>query len=79
MQSFINLARELEKLVNEDIERIIEICPSAHEHTDNIKLNVAGQLSAMACLIEDKIRLREIKIKEQNKFQKIEQETSWAE
>ena len=74
MQSFIDLAKELEKLVNEDIERIVEVCPSVHEHTDNIKLNVAGQLSAMSCLIEDKIRLREIKIKDQNKFQKVDQE-----
>ena len=50
------------------------MCPSAHEYTDNIKLNMAGQLSAMTCRIEDKIRLREIKIKNQNKFQKIDQE-----
>lgn len=50
------------------------MCPSAHEYTDNIKLNMAGQLSAMSCLIENKIRLREIKLKNQNKFQKIDQE-----
>ena len=64
----MKLAKELESSVTSDLDRIQELAPHCSELTDNIRINVAGQLTAMISLIEKKNRCNQIGFNPSNKF-----------
>ena len=75
MEQFTKLATELEALVTADLDRLQEVAPSCHELIDNIRLNTSGHLSAMTALVQDKVRIGTMSIKDKNKFEKLGSET----
>ena len=68
MEHFMKLANDLENTVTADLDRIQELAPQCSEFTNNIRINVSGQVSSMIALIEEKKRSNEIAINKSNKF-----------
>ena len=68
MEHFLKLAKDLESTVTADLDRIQEIAPECSELTDNIRINLAGQISSMVALIDEKARSNEIGLNLSNKF-----------
>ena len=68
MEHFMKLANDLENTVTPDLDRIQELAPQCSEFTNNIRINVSGQVSSMIALIEEKKRSNEIAINKSNKF-----------
>ena len=64
----MKLAKDLESTVTVDLDRIQEIAPECSEFTDNIRINLAGQISSMVALIEERGRSNEIGLNLSNKF-----------
>ena len=64
----MNIAKDLEKTVTCDLDRIQELAPNCSEYIDNIRINLGGQISAMTALIEEKHRINEINLNGSNKF-----------
>ena len=64
----MKLANDLENTVTADLDRIQELAPQCSEFTNNIRINVSGQVSSMIALIEEKKRSNEIAINKSNKF-----------
>ena len=67
----MKLANDLENTVTADLDRIQELAPQCSEFTNNIRINVSGQVSSMIALIEEKKRSNEIAINKSNKFHYI--------
>ena len=68
MEHFMKLANDLENTVTADLDKIQELAPQCSEFTNNIRINVSGQVSSMIALIEEKKRSNEIAINKSNKF-----------
>ena len=71
MEHFMKLAKDLENTVTADLDRIQEIAPQCCEYTNSIRINVAGQISSMIALIEEKQRSNEIALIKSNMFHYI--------
>ena len=71
MEQFIKIAKDLESTVTVDLDRIQEIAPQCSEYTNSIRINVAGQISSMIALIEEKQRSNEIALIKSNMFHYI--------
>ena len=68
MEQFTKLAKDLECTVTSDLDRIQELAPGCSEYTDNIRIHLAGQISAMVALVEEKGRSNKIRLNLSNKF-----------
>ena len=64
----MKLVKNLENTVTADLDRIQEIAPETSEFTDNIRINMCGQISSMVALIEQRSRSNEIELNLSNKF-----------
>ena len=73
MEQISEIFGQLEDLVQEDLNKIQTISNSSviDELTDSIRINLSAQISAAKILIEDKARLREIRLKSENKLHVI--------
>ena len=61
MEHFLKLAKDLESTVTTDLDRIQEMAPECSEFTDNIRINLAGQISSMVALIDERGRTQPVK------------------
>ena len=73
MEQITEIFRQLEDSVQEDLNNIQAISNGSEvdELTDNIRINISAQISAVKMLIEDKARLREIRFRSENKMHMI--------